>query len=727
VQVHVESPNPDLSGAVINAVVASYASHLGGRHRKTISDLVDFFQEARDTVLPQLNELEATYSEFRASAPLEWSSSGEAVNPFRQDALAIEESLRRVRSETRQIDSKLRLIDDALRDQKSASLALRTLQFLLEDSGSIAPGEVGGMKVVQESDRELEIQERLAPMVIRLELLKRQYADKHPVVSELEEEIAATERVLAGLEASRNERITDPSLFSEYREEEARRIIDSFTEGLGRKRLLLLEDSTELETRLTEMRSRAHDLMRFENENISFNRRIKRLQDMLDSFEAQVERASLPLMNPGLEVEVLNRSGRGVQTGPNLSRSLMMGLMVSVALGFALVWLADWSEQTYRNPEEVVTALGLPILAHLPVIAEAKAKRKKQKKVDAGGSEELGKISEKVSVVWNSSSPISEAFRGIRTTLLCTRTERPDFQVIQITSSVPGEGKSTVAANLAASIAKAQKRVIVIDADLRRPTQHILFGRGSQSEGGIGLTSVMNYDVSLAEAIQSTSVEGLDVLTTGPIPNNPAEALMLPEFGQIIDELRMEYDLIVIDSPPMLACTDAGTISSTIADGVLFVMRIQRNIKPYSERSLAILKSFRVNLIGVVINAVGDSRYSSTYAASWSTQYGVYGSQYYYGRYGRYGGYRGYGYSGYLDDATKRTVTVQGMGRTNPQTSGRTPIAGAYANGVAAAERNGGAAVDRDAVEHPVATNGHAPAHHSGPKGGSENGGHVDE
>jgi Mrp family chromosome partitioning ATPase len=236
----------------------------------------------------------------------------------------------------------------------------------------------------------------------------------------------------------------------------------------------------------------------------------------------------------------------------------------------------------------------------------------------------------------------------------------------------------------------------------------------------------MNYDVPLAEAIQSTSVEGLDVLTTGPIPNNPAEALMLPEFSQIIDELRMEYDLIVIDSPPMLACTDAGTISSTIADGVLFVMRIQRNIKPYSERSMAILKSFRVNLIGVVINAVGDSRYSSTYAASWSTQYGVYGSQYYYGRYGRYGGNSGYGYNGYLDDTTKRTVTVQGMGRMNPEASRRTPIAGAYASGVAAAERNGGTAV-RGVAKHPVATNGHAPAHLSGSKDGSENGSHSDE
>jgi polysaccharide biosynthesis transport protein len=154
-----------------------------------------------------------------------------------------------------------------------------------------------------------------------------------------------------------------------------------------------------------------------------------------------------------------------------------------------------------------------------------------------------------------------------------------------------------------------------------------------------------------------TALAGLDVLLSGPKPSNPADAVMLPEFAQLIEDLRAQYDMVIIDSPPMLACTDASNISSHV-DGVLLALRIRRNIKPLSRRATHMLRSLHVNLIGVVVNAIGDSGYSASYGASWSTQYGGMGTEY------------GYSYnkeiSGkYLNGSDSQETVVIGSGFRN--------------------------------------------------------------
>jgi len=654
VHIGFESSNPLLSTAVVNAVVAAYEEHLSGRHNTAVNKVVSFFQESRDTLMPQLNDLEKQYTDFRSTAPLEWSSSGEAVNPFRQDVLTTEESLRRLRSEIRQIDTKMRLIREATSGQTSALIALRDLQFLLEEVKVVSPTEVLDTNLVGNIDTDVLIQEQLVPKVIQSELLKRQFGENHPMRRELEEEIIATRRALIDLDRAKQERKTDNSVFASRREKDARSMLYSYVGGLKRKRELLAEDADELESRLGESRSRALALIRFENENQAFNRRIKRLQDMLDTFDSQLEKSTLPLMSPGLQVEILHRSGLGVKTGPMMSRSLMMGLMLGSALGCMLAWLVDWSERTYRNPEEISSTLGLQVLAHLPVILTRKRKVKKKGEPD----DPLDVIATSVSVVHEPHSPTSEAIRGIRTGLLCARTERASFQVIQITSAIPGDGKSTIAANLAVSLARAQKRVALIDADLRRPTQHTIFGLGEQP----GLTAVLNDEIALGDALVSTAVEGLDILPAGATPNNPAEAVMLPEFGQMIDDLRSEYDMVIIDTPPLLACTDASNISAQV-DGVIYVMRIGRNSKPSSQRAVQILKSLRVNVIGIIVNALGDSSYSATYAASWTSQYGYYGTDYAYG-------YNNNANNKYLGASRSKTLTIQGKGRVQADPEG---------------------------------------------------------
>ena len=633
-----ESGDALFSTAVVNSVVDAYEEYINGRHRKVIDGVVGFFRESKDSIIPKVDELETQYTAFRASAPLEWSANGEAVNPFREEAIRLEENVHGLESETRQINNKLKLIEESSKGKANAVAILQEVQYLIND--------VNEIKLLEDDlgpNSNVSMQSRLIALQIKSDLMATQFASNHPQRLAIDGELAATRRALE--EADRtNQTKASPRLDPVARQEEAAKgVLQSYVSGMRKKRLLLEQETADLQTRLSEVRERAHKLIAFENENLSFQRRIGRFQEMLDSFDEQLEKANLPLLNPGLEVHVLQPAGIGYLVGPILAKMLVMGGFLGALLGAGLGWLLDWSERTFRSPDEIAQIIGVPILAHLPLIIPQKVRRSSK------STDDLEPIGSSVVTVHNPHSPCAEAIRQIRTGLFSTATKQAEYQVIQVTSAMPGDGKSTVLANLASSVAMANKRVLVIDADLRRPTQQTIFGIKSE----LGLTSVLNEECSLANAVQQTSVEGLYVLPSGPKPNNPSEALMLPEFGQLIDDLRDEFDLILIDTPPMLAVTDASNVANHV-DGVMFVMRIGRNAKPMVKRAITMLKGLHVNVIGLIINAVGDSGYSSTYASAWSNSYGGQpGSEYGYA-------YYRYGSDKYLNASKGQSVTVKG-------------------------------------------------------------------
>ncbi len=652
VEVSFESGDPRLCAAVVNAVVSAYEEYVGGRHQRAVENVVGVFRESRDSILPQLNKLEEEYTAFRSKAPLEWTSDGEAVNPFREDVLRMETQLDAMQTEARQLTNKLKLIEESTKSHDSAVLVLQEIQYLLDEVSDVKALETA---LVEGTDAEIEIQNRLVPLLIQADMLGTQYGENHPARKNVERQIEATRKALAELERTKQALAEDESKIEARREEGARTLLRSYVNGLQKKKQLIEDDIADAEERLAEARERAHALIAFENENASYTRRIARYQEMLDSFDSQLERSSLPLVNPGLEVNTLRPAGMGYLVGPLLSKCLLLGAFLGAAVGAGLGWLVDWSERTFRSPDEVSQALDLPILAHLPLITRP---RKRRRRKQASGA--YDSIDRSIVVLHDPQSPTAEAVRSVRTSLFCSSSKDLEFQVIQVTSALSGDGKSTFVANLAASLANANKRVVVIDADLRRPTQNRLFGSDSE----IGLTTVLNGDCSLAEAVVPTAVEGLYLLPCGAKPSNPSEALTLREFGQTIDDLRAEFDMILIDTPPLLAVTDAANVSANV-DGVLFVMRIGRNIKPLARRATQMLRSLHVNMIGIVVNAIGDSGYSATYASNWSTEYG-----------GRPGTEYGYGYDSkvsgaYLGASKGGTVTVRGKSLVNEAASRR--------------------------------------------------------
>lgn len=211
-------------------------------------------------------------------------------------------------------------------------------------------------------------------------------------------------------------------------------------------------------------------------------------------------------------------------------------------------------------------------------------------------------------------SPIAEAFRSFRTNIQFSNVDKP-IKSLVVTSSNPGEGKSTVAFNLAVSIAQTEKKVLLIDTDFRKPSIYSYI----EPESFSGLTNIIAEDMDYKEVLQKEkSQEYLDIIISGPIPPNPSEVLGSQKMRDLLKELKQEYDMIILDSPPVGLVTDAAVLS-TIVDGVIVVCVEGKTKKEDLGRSIDSLNKVNANLIGVVINKVkhkNNSDYSAYYYES---------------------------------------------------------------------------------------------------------------
>ncbi len=215
----------------------------------------------------------------------------------------------------------------------------------------------------------------------------------------------------------------------------------------------------------------------------------------------------------------------------------------------------------------------------------------------------------KLATVADPRSPMAEAYRSLRTNLSFANLDHK-LHTIVVTSAGPEEGKSTVLANLAVVEAQAGRQVIIVDADLRRPRQHELFGVANSE----GLTTMLADENGLLQPpLQPTAVPGLQILTSGPQPPLPAEMLASERMGRAIAALAARADLVLFDAPPVVAVTDAAILAPQV-DGVLLVINADRTRREHAQRAQQLLQQVNAHIIGSVLNnVVPDSGLSSYY------------------------------------------------------------------------------------------------------------------
>jgi succinoglycan biosynthesis transport protein ExoP len=292
----------------------------------------------------------------------------------------------------------------------------------------------------------------------------------------------------------------------------------------------------------------------------------------------------------GYKTAVISPPAIGNRISPLFAKSLLLGALFGAGIGLALSYAAESSDTTFRTPQEVSEFLRLPVIGHIPVISQGSHEVRSNSKLDAT-----------LITYFKPKSRQSEAYRAIRTSLyFSTRAEQ--HKVIQISSPNPGDGKTTLSGNLAISIAQSGKKVLLIDADFRRPRIHALFGL----DKSVGMSSVIGGEVELPDAIQETEVENLWGLPCGPRPNNPCELLTSPRFEELLAILRDKYDFVIVDTPPILPVTDPGAVAPRV-DGVILTIRLTNRARGAALRAVQLLAELGGNTLGVVVNGVGKN------------------------------------------------------------------------------------------------------------------------
>jgi exopolysaccharide transport family protein len=300
-------------------------------------------------------------------------------------------------------------------------------------------------------------------------------------------------------------------------------------------------------------------------------------------------------------------------SGPNILRNIAFALALGLSTGIGLAFLLDGMDNTVRTPEQAQAISALPSLGMIPLGSRSRTELGSRQKLALASSKEA------VELVTQSRprSQMAESYRALRTSLLLTFAGGPP-KVILITSALPEEGKTTTSVNSAIVLAQKGTRVLLVDADLRRPSIHKTLGMGPR----IGLSNLLTGNATLQQAIVPSSIlPDLDILPAGTPPPNPAELLASSKMRNVLEELRQQYDHVVIDTPPTLSVTDA-VVMSTSADAVVLVIRSGHTTKPALRRAREILTQVNARVCGVLVNAVDLNSPEYYYHYEYQGKYG---------------------------------------------------------------------------------------------------------
>jgi len=306
--------------------------------------------------------------------------------------------------------------------------------------------------------------------------------------------------------------------------------------------------------------------------------------------------------------------------GPNRARTVLAAFFLSFGAGLGLALLLEYLDDTVHSTEEVERVLHLPALAVIPSVGAAV-----RRKVIPGMTalqKQNGNNGDNAELLMNidGRSPLAEAYRHLRTSVLLS-TPGGAPRTLLVTSSLPGEGKTTTAVNTAISLAQTGASVVIIDADMRRPRLQTIFDMHEPE----GLSSILSSDATEAEMLELVKTDeatGLNVLTSGPIPPNPAELVGSDQMRRLMTTLQSRYSYVIVDSPPISSFTD-GVLIATMVDGVLLVVQGGKSSRHVVRRSKQLLNDVGSKVFGVVLNNVNVQSHDYYYYQSY------YGRKYY--------------------------------------------------------------------------------------------------
>ena len=630
---------------IIRALVETYRDFLESTLQDVNRDTRELIVQAKDELMRQLATKEAEHETFRQTAPLMWKD-GVATNLHQDRQADIETERSQVLIEMSQFKSDL---ENALAVIESGENldALKLIAQAAQESKMMANARI--LSVVRENGE-------LLPLSLQEVELRSRFGPDHPRVKSVERRISHVKdfyRNVLGYDLDDNDR--DLNAGGTPR---TQKLLDTYLASLSLKlhqrdqRLIYLNELFEEEQRISK------DLAVHQARDQHFRNEIVRLQQLFDVVVKSLEEISLVKDYSGHNFQVLAPAEIGFKIAPSAFKIFVITLFLSTLVGFGIAYIIDFSDQSFHTPSEIAKYLELQVVGHIPRFPEH------PETVDGSS------LSSSLVAVHRPRSALAEAYRTVRTALFFNSRGR-QHQVIQVTSPTPGDGKSTLSANLATTIANSGKSVLLLDADFRKPVLHKLFNLSTE----VGLASVVDGQVEPKEAYQQVAeIPNLTLMACGPRPDNPSELLSSLSFRENLEYLREQFDFVIVDTPPLLVVSEAGAVAGQV-DGVILTLVIDRNTRPVARHACDVLREVGGDIVGVVVNRVSGQK---TGYGSYGYGYG-YGYQYGYGygyRYG-YGSSSGYG-TGYGDDSDepdkrKLVRTAISSNDASPNGNGQVP------------------------------------------------------
>ncbi|WP_150305041.1 GumC family protein [Pseudomonas saliphila] len=389
----------------------------------------------------------------------------------------------------------------------------------------------------------------------KVEELSRRYGERFPAMQAAQSDLAAA---TASLRAQ----------------------VEQVVAGIERNYQLAVANESSLRASFDQNKEEIQDISRKEFKVRELERDVESNRELYETFQNRLRETTATQDLSSTNARIVDEAlPPATPAAPNTRLLIMLASVLSFIAGVAIALIADFLNNTFKSAEDVENNLNLPVLGIVPLVA-----KKQQKKV--------AHLFEK-----GDDMRFCEAIRTIRTSVMLADMSRPQ-KVIVVTSSVPSEGKSSVAANMAFALSQLQ-RVLLIDADLRRPT---LAKNFDFPVGTPGLANLISGTAKAEDCIQTVDNQ-LDMLTAGAVPPNPLELLASPRFAKFLERAKEQYDHILIDSPPTQAVSDS-VLMSTYADSVIYVIKSEHTSINMAQKGVGQLLQSGASIVGVVLNQV---------------------------------------------------------------------------------------------------------------------------
>ncbi len=598
--------DPTDSQVVLESVLVEYQKFIQDQLAGVMSKANELVNKAKDEVEGELRQAEAEYVAARKAAPLLFQGEGSS-NVYQDKYRRLEEELLSLQIEEAAVKTRLDGVVNALETMKDNTSSAEQLDKLaLIDSDSLERlGLFAGLQLNASRSTEFQaaqparIAEAQTQYKHMLDLMSEKqrlssiFGEGHPKVQDIEDEIILVRNFLEEqkTETGSGMGISDDPLNPET-------LLRAYVGFLKHDLAAFSERRKELQILSADAEAQAKTLIDFELQDQVLKSKIARQEELFDGIVHQVRDMDTASGLNGYIYELLETPRLGIKVWPRLPLCILGGLMLGLIAGLSIAVANDLRDGRFRSAAELDQAIDLPMLGRIG-------------KLNSIGQGIKGLIATEL-------SPDAEALRMGRT-LLLPDIRSGKLKTIGMTSAMQGDGKSTVTSNLAVSASQVGLRVLVIDADLRRPSQHRYFSVDITG----GITDIVEGRLQWKDAVKTTDAENVSIITAGSSTNTPAELLQSAAFDELLKAASDEYDLVMIDLPPVLAVSDPLIVAPKVG-GLVIVVRASTARRDEVLNMIRRLQSTGGELVGCVLNIFGSGKNFSIEGG----YYGYYESSY---------------------------------------------------------------------------------------------------